>query len=122
MRSLERNKRPIHYALRIGSDEPSDAYGNPSGEVKPLYGAPQPLSIFVQDGLGSHTTQPYGSAAGCDKLLITTDMTLPIDVGTVFWVDTHDTAKPHDYVMDSPPVRGLNQVVYKLRRVEVTYA
>ena len=125
MRCLERNKRPLWYALRVGEEETVDGFGHPTGEVKPVYGEPRELRIFQQDGAGAYGINAYGTASVCDKILVTSDMELPIDEETVFWIDAvpaDNGTVPHDYVMAAPPIQGLNQVVYKLRRVGVSYA
>lgn len=117
MRCLSRNRRKIYYALCTGF-ESSGEYD----ETKPVYSAPVELHINTGRGTGGVYIDTFGKRVERERRLVTTRKDLPFDENTVFWIDTDDTTKPHDYVMSQPPSVGLNEAVYYLKRVDVTYA
>lgn len=116
MRCLARNRRKIYYALCTGYSE------NDDHEEQPVYGAPQELQIRVGRGTGGVYNDAFGKRITRERKLVTTQTDLPIDENTVFWIDTDDTSKPHDHVMAAPPSVGLTEVVYHLKRVDISHA
>ena len=117
MRCLSRNRRKIHYALCIGFESVGEYQ-----ETKPIYGAPAELHINTGNRTGRIYIDAYGKRVECDRKLVTSRRDLPFDENTVFWIDTEDTSKPHDYVMARPAAVGLNGATYYLRRVEISHA
>ncbi len=117
MRSLSRNRRKIHYALCIGFASEGEFH-----ETKPIYGAPVELEISVSDTTGSVYIDEYGKRVVGERKLVTARRDLPFDENTVFWIDTDDVTKPHDYVVSRPVSVGLNGATYYLRHVAVTRA
>ena len=61
MRSLNKNKRPIYYALFIDSEPILDEYGNETGESKPVYGEIKELRCNVSASTGEETVEVFGS-------------------------------------------------------------
>ena len=61
MRTLERNKRTIHYAQLIGSTPIKDEYGNETGEYANEYPPPVPLQKSTTlPAKGEYTNAQFG--------------------------------------------------------------
>ena len=67
MRTLERNKRTIHYAQLIGSTPIKDEYGNETGEYANEYSPPVPYRIHVSAARGEYTNAQFGGIAHYDR-------------------------------------------------------
>ena len=117
MRSLERNKREIYYALYIGNEEIKDDNGYSTGEYKKTYGTPVKLRINVSAARGTAYTREFGDLQNYDKTMVTTE-NLPIDENTILWVDDLDTTHPHDYEVIQV-AKSLNQTQYAINKVKV---
>ena len=58
MRSVQRNRQTIYYALRVGSTEVVDKYGNATGEFVEQY-MKCPIAEDTILWVGIPTTEPY---------------------------------------------------------------
>lgn len=65
-----------------------DEDGYDTGENEPVYGSPIALSINVSGASGENAIQQFGSTIDYDRVLVTCDLTLPIDEQTVFGLTT----------------------------------
>lgn len=118
MRTLERNKRTIHYAQLIGSTPIKDEYGNETGEYANEYSPPVPYRIHVSAARGEYTNAQFGGIAHYDRVLVTGDMECPIVETSVLWIDKQDTSKPYDYVVTGI-ARSLNSIAIAVRKVQI---
>lgn len=119
MRTLERNKQTIYYALYEGKEPLTDEYGNPTGEYEVLYSEPVFLKINVSAARGEYSTRQFGEMENYDKILVTDDINLPISETSILWIDSLDTTKPHDYIVKKV-ARSLNSVSYAVSKVSVS--
>ena len=124
MRALERNKVPFWYCLYDHSEVIKDEYGNETGEATPVYKAPALLRANVSPATGSAQVEQFGNISSYDKVIVTTDMSCPIDENTVLFLD-----KDPDYSADGTPLydyavwrvaRSLNSISYAVTKVSVS--
>ena len=60
MRTIQRNKRTIYYALYQGVTEITDEYGYYTGEVEITYGNPVKAKMNVSGGRGAADIEMFG--------------------------------------------------------------
>jgi hypothetical protein len=125
MRSLERNKTKIYYALLNSKNEIRDEYGNFTGEYELQYGNPIAMKASVSAAMGETYTRQFGEQEAYDKVVITDDPLCPIDEYAILWVDNlpeikrdKSTDTPHDYVVKKV-ARSINVSSYAIAKVEV---
>lgn len=118
MRSLERNKQSVYYANLTRATPILDEYGNETGQFQTHYTKPVELRINVSAARGETYLRQFGDSLEYDRVLVTSDMNVPITESSVVWIDESDTRKPHNYVVKAI-ARGLNSVSYAIKRVDV---
>ena len=119
MRTLERNKQTIYYALYEGKEPLTDEYENPTGEYEVLYSEPVLLKINVSAARGEYSTRQFGETENYDKVLVTDDINIPITETSLLWIDDTDTSKPHDYIVKKV-AKSLNSVAIAVSKVSVS--
>lgn len=118
MRSLNRNKRLIHYALLTGEVENIDEYGNLTGELTPAYDVATPLLCNVSAASGEDAVRAFGNFTGYSRTVSVADPTCPMDEQTVVWFDVDPTG-PHNYIVVRK-ADSKNGILYALQEVTVT--
>lgn len=118
MRSLNRNKRLIHYALRTGEVANIDDYGNETGEPTPVYDPVVELKCNVSAATGSDAVQAFGSFTNYSRTMCVLDCNCPIDENTIVWFGISPT-EPHNYVV-TRKADSKNGILYALQEVTVT--
>ena len=118
MRTLNRNKRQIYYALRIGEVANIDEYGNETGELTPAYGHHVELKCNVSAATGSDAVQAFGSFTNYSRTMCVSDRECPIDEDTIVWFGV-DPSEPHNYVV-ARKADSKNGILYALQEVTVT--
>ena len=121
MKCLDRNKRPLYYALYTGKTEVTDSYGNATGEYHETYSEPVLLNINQSGGRGDLESDLFGADVVYSKTIVTTDMACPIDEYSVIWIDKDPTKDPYNYVVAAPPAKTLNSITIALREVDVKH-
>lgn len=119
LRTLERNKQIIYYALFDGKEPVIDEYGNQTGEYEILYTPPTLLKINVSAARGEYSTRQFGDTEKYDKVLMTDDLNVPITETSILWIDSLDTTKPHDYIVKKV-AKSLNSVSIAVSKVSVS--
>lgn len=119
LRTLERNKQVIYYALFDGKEPVIDEYGNQTGEYEILYTPPTLLKINVSAARGEYSTRQFGDTENYDKVLMTDDLNVPITETSILWIDSLDTLKPHDYIVKKI-AKSLNSVSIAVSKVSVS--
>ncbi len=117
MRSLNRNKRLLYYALRTGESTNVDEYGNETGETTPVYSAPVELRCNVSSATGEEAVQAFGSFTGYNRTICVADTTCPIDEESVVWFDAAPT-DPYNYIVVRK-ADSKNGILYALQEVTV---
>lgn len=124
MRCLHRNKRKFYYALFKEKVAIKDEYGNDSGEYTVVYEAPVEMKANVSAATGEAQVEQFGNSLLYDKVIITDDVTCPIDEHSVFCIDSvpaYDTDGNliYDYIVKKV-ARSLNTVSFAVSKVEVS--
>ena len=118
MRSLNRNKRPIYYALYIGDEDILDEYGNETGESKPIYGDANELLCNISATTGEDSVQPFGSFTNYSRVICVADVNCPITEKSVVWFGV-SPEEPFNYIV-TRKADSKNGILYALREVTVT--
>ena len=122
MRTLNRNKQTIYYALYKSDSTPTDEYGDPTGEPIPTYDTPVKLRCNVSASRGTAESELFGIDLNYSKTLCVEGTTCPIKEDSILWIgltpDDKGTVK-HNYVVVAVAV-SLNNTVYAVKEVKVT--
>jgi hypothetical protein len=118
MRSLNRNKRSIYYALLTGEETNIDEYGNETSESTPTYGDPVALECNVSAATGAEADQAFGSFTGYSRTMCVADSNCPIDENSVVWFG-REPSEPYNYLVVRK-ADSKNGILYALQEVTVT--
>lgn len=120
MRSLNRNKRTIYYALHTGEETNLDEYGNETGESTPTYGEPIALECNISASTGAEAIQAFGSFTGYSRTICVADRNCPIDENSVVWFGREPIDNtPYNYIVVRK-ADSKNGTLYMLQEVTVT--
>lgn len=117
MRSLNRNKRLLHYALYMGETSILDEYGNETGESRPTYGDISELRCNISSSSGEEAVQAFGSFANYTRVVCVSDNTCPMSEQTIVWFDVPSDG-PYNYIV-TRKADSKNGILYALREVKV---
>lgn len=89
MKCLERNKRKFWYCLLDPDTEHAilDENGNETGEIIPHYRKATVMYANISPATGQSNTEQFGSLDTYDKVIVTCDISCPIDEHTVLFVE-----------------------------------
>lgn len=122
MRNLQRNTRTFWYRLyeEVEPIETTDEWGNTveTGGQSMGYGDPVKMSANISPATGASITEQFGNLDNYDKVIVTADMSCPIDENTVLYVDT-TPPQPYDYVVRGI-AKSLNSISIAIRKVDVS--
>lgn len=118
MRTLNRNKRQIYYALHTGDVANTDEYGNETGESTPVYGDAVELKCNISAATGADAVQAFGSFTNYSRTMCVSDPNCPIDEKAVVWFGAAPPG-PHNYIVVRK-ADSKNGILYALREVTVT--
>lgn len=118
MRSLNRNKRQLYYALHIKDVAILDEYGNESGESEPVYGDVRELRGNISAASGEDMAQAFGNFTNYSRVLCVADNLCPIAERAIVWFGV-GADKPHNYVV-TRKADSKNGILYALQEVTVT--
>ena len=93
MRTLNRNKQYVYYALYDRKEENLDAYGNPKGTYRVIYKPVEELKANVSPAKGVSELSQFGVNEDYTRTIVT-EKKLPITETTVWWVNL---GKINDY-------------------------
>ena len=102
MRTTQRDKRTIWYALYKGFTDMTDSDGNYTGEKAVVYDAPVKARMNVSGGRGQAAIEEFGIDNPFTRSAVTDDLVTPFDLDTIFWfsvdpTDANGNAVPHNY-------------------------
>ena len=124
MRTTQRDKRTIYYALYQGFEDVVDSYGHLTGEKKVVYSAPIKTRMNVSRDFGEATYQPFGIDTPFTHTAVTDDLKTPFDTDTIWWfgIEPGETADavPHNFRC-TRVARTINQVSIWLMEVDVSH-
>ena len=116
------NDRKLYYCLYAGVTDVRDASGNRYGEKTVTYGNPVELWANISPARGYAQTEAFGSLDDYDKVVLTKDMTCPIDENTVLFIDkepANAADRAYDYVVKRV-AKSLHHIAYAVRKVTVS--
>lgn len=124
MRCMERNKRTFYYALFKEKVPYKDEDGNESGESQVIYEVPVEMRANISQATGNSNIEQFGNDLKYDKVIVTDDLSCPIDENTVLFVDSlpnedADGNLLFDYIVKKI-ARSLNSVSIAISKVEVS--
>lgn len=124
MKIMERNKQEFHYCLYINSESITDAEGNETGEHKVGYEAAVAMKANISAATGYAQVEQFGNFITYDKVIVTDELSCPIDEHTVLFVD-----KKPEYDKEGNPLfdytvrrvaKSLNSVAIAISKVTVS--
>lgn len=118
MRSLNRNKRLIHYARRLGDVAVTDDNGYETGEITTVYEPAVALYCNVSPSIGEDAARAFGNFTNYTRTIFVADNTCPMDEESIVWFGVPET-DPHNYIVVSR-ADGKNGVLYAIREVTVS--
>lgn len=116
MRTLNRNKRKIFYALLDGTEAIRDEWGNETGEEKPVYSDVKELDCNISPAVGAETVNAFGSFTDYSRV-ISSDANCPLAEGCVVWFGV-DVKGPYNYTVIKK-ADSINGNLYALQEVKV---
>ena len=89
MRDLKRNQTEFWYCLLIPNTQEAvvDENGNETGELIPSYEEAVSMKANVSPATGQNQVEQFGNLDSYDKVIVTCDMSCPIDENTVLFID-----------------------------------
>lgn len=117
MRSLNRNKRLIHYAPYTGETAVLDSDGYETGELVPTYDDIVELRCNISVASGEDVVQAFGSFTNYSRVICVADPACPIAEQTVVWFGV-STDEPYNYIV-TRKADSKNGVLYALQEVKV---
>ena len=89
MRDLKRNQTEFWYCLLIPDTQEAvvDENGNETGELIPSYEEAVSMKANVSPATGQNQVEQFGNLDSYDKVIVTCDMSCPIDENTVLFID-----------------------------------
>ena len=118
MRTLNRNKSPFWYLLYDSKAPAKDEYGNETGEELVVYKPAVAMNANISAATGSAQVEQFGNFAGYDKVIVTDDLSCPIDENTVLFIDK-DGKPLYDYMVKRV-AKSLNSISYAVSKVTVS--
>ena len=91
MRTTQRDRRTIWYALYQGVVDATDSDGNLTGEKTISYSSPVQTRMNVSGGRGKAAIEEFGIDTPFTRTAVTEDLTTPFDTATIFWFETDPT-------------------------------
>ncbi len=117
MRSLERNKRTLHYAIYQNDELILDEQGFETGESKPTYGEIIELRSNISSASGEETVQAFGSFTNYTRAICVADNNCPLAENAIVWFGV-PTTEPYNYIV-TRKADSKNGIMYALQEVKV---
>lgn len=123
MRIMERNKQSFWYLLFDHTELIVDEYGNEAGTLS-VYAEAEGMRANVSAATGASQVEQFGNLAGYDKVIVTDDMTCPIDENSVLFLDkepecSEDGRPLYDYMVKRV-AKSLNSISIAVMKVSVS--
>ena len=125
MQTLHRNKREFYYCLYEGKTPLYDDDNNPTGEYEITYAAPVKMYANISQATGNTSLEQFGNSADYDKVIVTANMSCPIDENTVLFIDklpvlddNGDYLFNYDYVVEKI-AKSINSISIAVKKVSV---
>lgn len=124
MKTLKRNQVSLWYLLYDRKEPVKDEDGNETGESQVFYKTAVQMSANVSAATGTAQVEQFGNLAGYDKVIVTDDLTCPIDENSVLFLDKEpeydeDGLPLYDYLVKRV-AKSLNSISYAVSKVSVS--
>lgn len=124
MKAMERNKVGFFYLLYDRKEPVTDEDGNETGEETVVYKPAASFRANVSAATGASQVEQFGNLTGYDKVIVTDDLTCPIDENSVLFLDKEpeydEDGKPlYDYMVKRV-AKSLNSVSIAVTKVSVS--
>lgn len=124
MKTMERNKQRFFYLLYDRKEPVTDGDGNETGEETVVYKPTVSFRANVSAATGASQVEQFGNLTGYDKVIVTDDLTCPIDENSVLFLDKEpeydEDGKPlYDYMVKQV-AKSLNSVSIAVTKVSVS--
>ena len=87
MRLMQRNLKPLWYSLYRGNFKILDSDGYETGEKEIIYDDPVKIMCNVSPATGQAEQEQFGVIENYDKIVMTDDMTCPINENTILYIE-----------------------------------
>lgn len=124
MRLLKRNCRTVYYCEYQSKTPIIGPDGYETGEYFVSYTDPTPIEVNVSPATGTAQMMMFGTLISYDKVIVTDDMSCPINESCVLFVDKlpefDDYGQPmYDYVVKRV-AKSINVISIALREAKVS--
>lgn len=128
MRDCKKNLRKMYYA-KYGKKVPMyDDDGFEELEYKVVYEEPVAFKATLSTGTSNAEESPFGVDVSYDRIISTSDVSIPIDENSIIWVKNEPSynddgtvdADSADYKVAAAPLDGLNSVRIAIKKVVST--
>lgn len=87
MKTLKRNQQRFWYCLYDSEIIKMDEYGNETSEKIVTYKDPVEMYANISQATGYSNTEQFGNLENYDKVIVTDDLTCPIDESSVLFIE-----------------------------------
>lgn len=124
MKLMSINQRYFYYALLLRQDPIYDEWGNETGETKLVYANPVKMMANISAAGGASQVEQFGNLTGYSRVIVTSDMSCPIDENTVLFIDkeaefSDDGTPVYNYVVKRV-AKSLNSISYAVSEADVS--
>lgn len=127
MRNCQRNGKTFYYRLLTSpASAITDTDGNETGEYETTYGEAVEARANISAAKGVSALEQFGNLENYDKVIVTTDMSCPVDEHSVLYIDTVPDKdditgeyNAYDYVVVRV-ARSWNVISIAVRKVDVS--
>lgn len=124
VRLLKRNLKTVNYCMYKGEKFVEHSYDYDDGEPLVLYENAVPIEVNVSPARGDITIEQFGNSLDYDKVMVTDDMSCPIDEHTVLFVDKApeydaEGSPLYDYIV-MKVAKSLNCISYAISKVKIS--
>ena len=124
MKTMERNKSPFWYLLYDKKVPVMDDDGNETGDYRVIYKEAVQRKENISAATGSAQVEQFGNFISYDKVIVTDDLSCPIDENSVLFIDKEPEYDPdgnplYDYIVKRV-AKSLNSISYAVSKVNVS--
>lgn len=124
MKTMERNKTPFWYLLYDKKVPVMDDDGNETGDYRVIYKEAVQRKENISAATGSAQVEQFGNFISYDKVIVTDDLSCPIDENSVLFIDKEPEYDPdgnplYDYIVKRV-AKSLNSISYAVSKVDVS--
>lgn len=124
MKIMERNKSTFFYMLYLGKENVTDTEGYETGEKLVRYSEAVEMRANISPATGQSSVEQFGNLESYDKVIVTDDLSCPIDENSVLFIDKEpaydgDGNPLYDYTVKRV-AKSLNSISIAVSKVKVS--